>query len=90
MPPDPVLLHTLKTSPPDKVRQVLHAAMNGLADSDDWLEIERLVREHLGMQEAIRMLGEPGAPVSGARSDQSVEAGATRSRRPVRSRSRRR
>ena len=34
--------------------------MDALAESDDWLEIERLIREHVGLPEALRIL-EPGA-----------------------------
>ena len=64
MPPDPVLMHALRTAPAEKVRRALYAAMDALAEGQDWTEIERLVREHLSLPDALRILEESsgGAP----------------------------
>jgi hypothetical protein len=67
MPPDPVLLNALRTAPPDRLKRVLRAAAEALAEAPDWTEVERLVRERLGVAEAIGMLegdrlGDEGAP----------------------------
>jgi hypothetical protein len=71
MPPDPVLLNALRTAPPDRLKRVLAAAAEALAEAPDWAEVERLVRERLGVAEAIGILegdrlGEDGAPPDGA------------------------
>lgn len=70
MPPDPVLLNALRTAPPDRLKRVLRAAAEALAEAPDWTEVERLVRERLGVAEAIGMLegdrlGEEGTPPEG-------------------------
>jgi hypothetical protein len=64
MPANPVLLHALRTAQADRIRQVLHAAMDALVETQDFLEIERLVREHLDMRQAMEMLGDPGSTVT--------------------------
>jgi hypothetical protein len=56
MTPDPVLLNALRNAPVERVREVLQAAAWVLAAAQDWPEIERLVRERLGLSEALRIL----------------------------------
>lgn len=33
--------------------------MEALAEGEDWLEIERLIREHVGLSDALRILETP-------------------------------
>jgi hypothetical protein len=70
MPPDPVLLNALRSAPPDRLKRVLRTAAEALAEAPDWVEVERIVREHLGLAEAIRLLegdraGDDPAPPGG-------------------------
>jgi hypothetical protein len=65
MPPNPVLMHALRLAPPDRLRRVLRALADALSESPDWTEIERLVRERVGVAEALQIL-DPGAPTPSA------------------------
>jgi hypothetical protein len=58
MPPDPVLLNALRNAKPEQIKQALHGAMDAMVDAPahDFLEAERLLREHLGLAEALRLL----------------------------------
>jgi len=38
--------------------------MDALAAGQDWSEIERLVREHLNLPDALRILEEPETPAA--------------------------
>jgi hypothetical protein len=64
MPANPVLLHALRTTQADSIRRVLHAAVDALAETQNFLEMDRLVREHLDMRQAMDMLGDPDSAVT--------------------------
>lgn len=87
MPPDPVLLNALRNAPTEKVKRVLHAAMDGLAGSQDWSEIERLVRQHVSLPDALRILEGDGGAAPASTDPAARQPSPSRRRRAPRGRS---
>jgi hypothetical protein len=60
-------LHALRAASPDQLRRVLHAAADTLATAPkpDWTKIERLVRERIGLAEALKIRGSTGSGSDG-------------------------
>jgi hypothetical protein len=58
MPPDPVPLNALRNAKPEQIKRALHSAMDAMVDAPthDFLEAERLLREHVALAEALRLL----------------------------------